>query len=108
MYDLNEKRVVYYGRNDYAAGACRDRCLSVLTSVESVDPISINDAIEVHQIKLTADGIPELFQNQSIDDYPKRATILFSRACRFVSSELEDKSVGEIYDQVELQYREEF
>lgn len=108
MCDLNEKRVVYYGRNDYAAGACRDRCLSVLTSAESVDPISINDAIEAHQIKLTADGIPELFQNQSIEDYPKRATILFSRACRFVSSELEDKSVGEIYDQVELQYREEF
>ena len=108
MRDFDEKRVVYFGRNNYAAGFYRDRCLSVLASAESVDPISINDAIEAHQIKLTVDGIPELFRDQSIGDYSSQATILFSKACRFVSSELENKSIGEVYDQVELQYGKEF
>lgn len=108
MRDFDEKRVVYYGRNDYAAGVHRDRCLSVLASAEIVDLTSINEAIEAHQIKLTVEGIPELFLGQSIEDHPRRATILFSKACRLVSSELENKSIGEVYDQVELQYGKEF
>lgn len=108
MRDFDEKRVVYYGRNDYAAGVHRDRCLSVLASAEIVDLTSINEAIEAHQIKLTVEGIPELFLGQSIEDYPRRATILFSKACRLVSSELENKNIGEAYDQVELQYGKEF
>ena len=108
MRDFDEKRVVYYGRNDYAAGVHRDRCLSVLASAEIVDLTSINEAIEAHQIKLTVEGIPELFLGQSIEDHPRRATILFSKACRLASSELENKSIGEVYDQVELQYGKEF
>ena len=108
MRVFDEKRVVYYGRNDYAAGVYRDRCLSVLASVEIVDLTSINEAIEAHQIKLTVEGIPELFLGQSIEDHPRRATVLFSKACGFVSSELEDKSIGEVYDQVEFQYGKEF
>ena len=108
MRDFDEKRVVYYGRNDYAAGVHRDRCLSVLASAEIVDLTSINEAIEAHQINLTVEGIPELFLGQSIEDHPRRATILFSKACRLASSELENKSIGEVYDQVELQYGKEF
>ena len=94
MRDFDEKRVVYYGRNDYAAGVHRDRCLSVLASAEIVDLTSINEAIEAHQINLTVEGIPELFLGQSIEDHPRRATILFSKACRLASSELENKSIG--------------
>ena len=108
MRDFDEKRVVYYGRNDYAAGVHRDRCLSVLASAEIVDLTSINEAIEAHQIKLTVEGIPELFREQSIEGHPRRVTTLFSKACRFVSSELEDRSIGEVYGQVELQYGKEF
>ena len=108
MRDFNEKRVVFYGRNDYAAGIFQDRCKIMLAGAESVNPSSINDAIEAHQIKLTVEGIPELFQDQSIEDYSRRAQILFSKACRFVSSELKHKNVGEVYGQVELQYREKF
>ena len=108
MRVFDDKRVVYYGRNDYAADVYRDRCLSVLASAEIVDLTSINEAIEAHQIKLTVEGIPELFLGQSIEDHPRRATVLFSKACGFVSSELEDKSIGEVYDQVEFQYGKEF
>lgn len=108
MGDFDEKRVVFCGRNDYAASAFRDRCRSVLANAESANLASINDAIEAHQTKLTVEGIPELFQDQSIGDFPKRAQILFSKACKFVSAELEDKGIGEVYDQVELQYRKEF
>lgn len=108
MRDFNENRVVFYGRNDYASGIFQDRCEFVLAGAESVNPSSINDAIEAHQIKLTVEGIPELFQNQSIEDYSRRAQILFSKACRFVSSELKHKNVGEVYGQVELQYHEKF
>lgn len=108
MRDFDEKRAVYYGRNDYAVGAHRDRCLSVLANVESASFVSINDAIEAHQTKLTVEGVPELFRGQSIEDHSRQATILFSKACRFVSSELEDKSIGEVYNQVELQYGKEF
>ena len=108
MCDFGKKRVVFYGRNDYAAGVHRDRCQSMLTDVENANLASINDAIEAHQTKLTIEGIPELFQGQLIDSYPNRAQVLFAKACRFVSSELENKSIGEVYDQVEFQYKKEF
>lgn len=108
MREFNEKRAVFYGRNDYAAGAYRDRCQTVLANADSANFVSINDAIEAHQIKLTVEGIPELFPDQSINDYSRRLQILSSKACRFVSSALEDKSIGEVYDQVEPQYGKEF
>lgn len=108
MRDFDEKRVVFYGRNDYAAGVFQDRCQLVLANAASVDFSSINDAIEAHQIKLTVEGIPELFQDQATDVFPGRAQVLFSKACQFVSAELENKDVGGVYDQVELQYSEKF
>lgn len=52
MCDFGKKRVVFYGRNDYAAGVHRDRCQSMLTNVENANLASINDAIEAHQTKL--------------------------------------------------------
>lgn len=108
MRDLNEKRVIFYGRDDYAAGVFRDRCQFLLVNAESVEFASINDAIEAHQTQLTVDAIPELFQWQLHDDYQSRSRILFHKACKFIFSELDSKDVGEVYAQVESYYCKQF
>ena len=108
MRKFNYERVVFYGRHDYAASMFRDRCLTVLGDTENVSVSSINDAIEAHQIKQTVEGVPELFRDQSVSDSSRHAKALFSRACKFVASELESESINELYDQTELQYGEEF
>ena len=79
MHDYNEKRVVYYGRNDWAAGAFRERCLATLNDAGAITIRSINDAVESHQIKQTIEGIPELFDGQEIDDLLRRAKAVFPR-----------------------------
>lgn len=108
MHDYNEKRVVYYGRNDWAAGAFRERCLATLNDAGAITIRSINDAVESHQIKQTIEGIPELFDGQEIDDLLRRAKAVFSKACQFAFLELKEKGIELVYDQVELQYGDAF
>lgn len=108
MREFNHERVIFYGRNDYAASIFRDRCLAMLTDASDDEISTVNEAIEAHQIKLTVEGIPEIFSDQAIDDLLKCAKVLFSKACRYVVFEMKNKGIDEFYDQTELQYVEGF
>lgn len=100
--------MVYYGRYDLAASCHLDRCLDLLQASEKFSFNSINDAIEIHQCKLTVDGIPEFFEKEASFDAVQSAQQLFRRSCKFVNTILSSNSVAFVYDQVESQYLLQF
>ena len=105
---LNPKRAIHYERNDWAAGEYRERIASVLPVLASSGINSINDAIEAHQSKLTVEDIPELFSSDDLPALQRNAISAFVNACRYVNTFLDKKSIGELYDQVEWQYADQF
>lgn len=108
MKDLNPKRAIHYERNDWAAGNYRERIASVLPVLASSGINSINDAIEAHQSKLTVEDIPELFSSDDLPALQRYAISAFGNACRYVNTFLDKKNIGELYDQVEWQYADQF
>lgn len=108
MLGYNQKRVVHYGRNDFAFASCLDRCLDVLARSEDGEVSSINEAIECYQVKLTLEDAPEFFRERSIDDPLAAARALFSVACRYCSLALKAVGIAAVYDQVERQYSKAF
>ncbi len=75
----------------------------------AANPISsINDAIEAHQSKLTIDDIPELFDAEKLLTLRERSSRAFGNACRYVNTFLCAHGIGELYDQLEQQYVEQF
>lgn len=108
MSEINHIRVIYYGRNDVFTNVFRDRCIALLSADNGMSIVSINDAIEAHQCKLTVEGIPELFEDTACWDIVRSAQLSFSKACQFVGLSLSNESIVTIYEQVETQYLDQF
>lgn len=108
MRDFNHARIVSYGRNDLAAGAFKDRCLHILKEGPRFQIATINDAIEAHQLKLTFETIPELFEDAEDIDVASAISALFANACRYTRETLAPSRILEIYEEIEMQYATQF
>lgn len=108
MRDFNHTRIVSYDRNDWAVGAFIDRCLHILKEGHRIQIATINDAIEVHQLKLTFETAPELFKEAEVGDVASAVAALFANACKYTGETLKSSGILEIYEKVEMQYAAQF
>lgn len=108
MKDFNGDRVICYGRNDLAAGIFKSRCIDLLINADNTLVKSVNDAIEMHQCKLTVEQIPELFESFSEGEAERLANILFSKSCAYVNRKMNEIGLCRLYGDVELQYKSLF
>ncbi len=108
LREYNAVRAIYYGRNNWAAGAFRDRIREVVPAL-AVGPIgSINDAIEAHQSRLTLKDIPELFDTEELPALLEQASKAFGNACRYANTFLHEKGIIHLYDELEQRYAKQF
>ncbi len=100
--EFNDKRAVFYPPNDAAASMFVDR-ISSLFDQEQFNPENINDAIELHQCSLTAGAYPKLFSSEAeLLNGGKKAA--HSAACKYLTQQLESRSLQDIHAEVEIQY----
>lgn len=81
-----------------------DRCLHILKEGPHIQIATINDAIEAHQLKLTFETVPELFEKAEGIDVASVVSALFSNACKYTRETLASSGILGIYEELEIQY----
>ena len=104
MRDLNHTRIVSYDRSDWAVGFFIDRCLYILKEGPHNQIATINEAIEAHQLKLTFETVPELFEKAEDIDVASIVSALFANACKYTRETLASSGILGIYEELEMQY----
>lgn len=69
---------------------------------------TINDAIEAHQLKLTFETVPELFEKAEGIDVASVVSALFANACKYTRETLASSGILGIYEELEMQYATQF
>lgn len=89
MAEFKEKRLVYYGRNDWSTPSSIERCQSIVKSIESNFPSDVNEAIELDQCRKIVEEFEEAF------DEKDRASLrpAIAKAYRFVGTELRERGL---------------
>lgn len=107
MEEINHSRVSCYGPNDYGTYRSIERCKEILMDGESHPIETINDAIEIGEIKEVIGCVPEAFDDMSleINHILKR---LYGKACSFAHSALTNNALLDVYESVEWQYIDRF
>lgn len=107
MEEINHSRVSCYGPNDYGTYRSIERCKEILMDGENHPIETINDAIEIGEIKEVIGCIPEAFDDMSleINHILKR---LYGKACSFAHSALTNNALLDVYESVEWQYIDRF
>lgn len=107
MEEINHSRVSCYGPNDYGTYRSIERCKEILMDGESHPFETINDAIEIGEIKEVIGCVPEAFDDMSleINHILKR---LYGKACSFAHSALTNNALLDVYESVEWQYIDRF
>lgn len=108
MREFNHTRIVSYDRSDWAVGFFIDRCLYILKEGLHNQIATINDAIEAHQLKLTFETVPELFEKAEDIDVARVVSALFANACKYTRETLKSTGIHDIYEEVEMQYAAHF
>lgn len=108
MREFNHTRIVSYDRSDWAVGFFIDRCLYILKEGPHNQIATINDAIEAHQLKLTFETVPELFEKAEDIDVARVVSALFANACKYTRETLKSTGILDIYEEVEMQYATQF
>ena len=108
MREFNHTRIVSYDRSDWAVGFFIDRCLYILKEGPRNQIATINDAIEAHQLKLTFETVPELFEKAEDIDVARAVSALFANACKYTRETLKSTGILDIYEEVEIQYAAQF
>lgn len=108
MREFNHTRIVSYDRSDWAVGFFIDRCLYILKEGPHNQIATINDAIEAHQLKLTFETVPELFEKAEDIDVARVVSALFANACKYTRETLKSSGTLDIYEEVEMQYAAQF
>ena len=80
----------------------------ILKEGHRIQIATINDAIEVHQLKLTFETVPELFKEAEVGDVASAVAALFANACKYTSETLKSSGILDIYEKVEMQYAAQF
>lgn len=81
-----------------------DRCLHILKESPHIQIATINDAIEAHQLKLTFETVPELFEKAEGIDVASVVSALFANACKYTRETLASSGILGIYEELEIQY----
>ena len=107
MEEVNHSRVSCYGPNDYGTYRSIERCKEILMDGENHPIETINDAIEIGEIKKVIGCVPEAFDDMSleINHILKR---LYGKACSFAHSALTNNALLDVYESVEWQYIDRF
>lgn len=107
MEEINHSRVSCYGPNDYGTYHSIERCKEILLDGESHQIETINDAIEIGEIKGVIECVPEAFEDMGleINHILKR---LYGKACSFAHSALTNNALLDVYESVEWQYIDRF
>ena len=107
MEEINHSRVSCYGPNDYGTYRSIERCKEILMDGENHPIETINDAIEIGEIKEVIGCVPEAFDDMSleINHILKR---LYGKACSFAHSALTNNALLDLYESVEWQYIDRF
>lgn len=107
MKDINHSRVSCYGPNDYGTYRSIDRCKEIIMGSECHPIVTINDAIEINEIKRVVGCVPEAFADLGVDNdcIVKK---LYSKACAFAHSEISKNSLIDVYENIEWQYIDNF
>lgn len=107
MEEINHSRVSCYGPNDYGTYHSIERCKEILLDGESHQIDTINDAIEIGEIKGVIECVPEAFEDMGleINHILKR---LYGKACSFAHSALTNNALLDVYESVEWQYIDRF
>ena len=108
LREFNHTRIVSYDRSDWAVGFFIDRCLYILKEGPHNQIATINDAIEAHQLKLTFETVPELFEKAEDIDVARVVSALFANACKYTRETLKSTGILDIYEEVEIQYAAQF
>lgn len=108
MREFNHTRIVSYDRSDWAVGLFIDRCLYILKEGPHNQIATINDAIEAHQLKLTFETVPELFEKAEDIDVASVVSALFTNACKYTREKLASSGILGIYEELEMQYATQF
>lgn len=108
LREFDHTRIVSYDRSDWAVGAYIDRCLHILKEGSQIQIATINDAIEAHQLKLTFETVPELFEKAEDIDVACVVSALFANACKYMRETLTSSGIVDIYEGVEMQYAIQF
>ena len=101
------ERAVYYPRNDFAHTAFNQRVRDVFGGDSFRDGITINDAIEVHQcglILMDGDG----FSDEELGALRSTCRTAYGVACKVANEALSTRSVCDVFDETEAQYRTRF
>lgn len=106
--DFNEKRAIYFPREDLMASYYFNRVVEILRDSSVEDISNINDAIEIYQCKLIYDHNIEYFSNTLPALPPKSINKLFSTACRMAVNTLKNQRLLKIFNEIEIQYIEQF
>ena len=107
LEEINHSRVSCYGPNDYGTYHSIERCKEILLDGESHQIETINDAIEIGEIKGVIECVPEAFEDMGleINHILKR---LYRKACSFAHSALTNNALLDVYESVEWQYIDRF
>lgn len=108
MRDFNHTRIVSYDRSDWAVGFFIERCIYILKEGTHYQIATINDAIEAHQLKLTFETVPELFEKAEDIDVASVVSALFANACKYTRETLASSGILGIYEELEMQYATQF
>lgn len=108
LREFDHTRIVSYDRSDWAVGAYIDRSLHILKEGSHIQIATINDAIEAHQLKLTFETVPELFEKAEDIDVACVVSALFANACKYMRETLTSSGIVDIYEEVEMQYAIQF
>lgn len=108
MREFNHTRIVSYDRSDWAVGLFIGRCLYILKEGPHNQIATINDAIEAHQLKLTFETVPELFEKAEDIDVASVVSALFTNACKYTRETLASSGILGIYEELEMQYATQF
>ena len=106
--DYNEKRAIYFPQGDLASSYYFDRVTEVLRDSSVEDILNINDAIEIYQCKLIYDNNIEYFSDTLPALTPKSVNKLFSTTCRMTVNTLKNQRLLEVFNEIEIQYIEQF
>lgn len=108
LREFNHTRIVSYDRSEWAVGFFIDRCLYILKEGPHNQIATINDAIEAHQLKLTFETVPELFEKAEDIDVASVVSALFANACKYTRETLASSGILGIYEELEMQYATQF
>ena len=106
--DFNEKRAIYFPQGDLMFSYYFNRVTEILRDSSTEDISNINDAIEIYQCKLIYNNNIEYFSDTLPALPPKSIDKLFDAACRMAINTLKNQRLLEIFNEIELQYIEQF